>query len=86
MVSWPFVAFGLLTTTFAGPTTSAPVVQTIVAPLTTVTPVHGVFPIVTVEVPVESFQNPVPVMVTTVPPAAGPLVGMIDVTVGVGEP
>jgi hypothetical protein len=37
-------------------------------------------PIVTPVAPV----NPVPVMVTLVPPAVGPLLGLIDVTVGAG--
>ena len=50
----------------------------IVVPLTTVTPVAGVVPKSTVVAPVK----PVPVIVTRVPPAAGPLVGLMPVTVG----
>ena len=44
----------------------------------TVKPVAGVAPKVTAVAPV----NPVPVMVTEVPPAVGPAVGEIEVTVG----
>ena len=46
--------------------------------LTTVTLVAAVVPKSTVVAPVK----PVPVMVTNVPPAAGPLLGLIPVTVG----
>ena len=44
----------------------------------TVKPVAAVAPNVTADAPV----NPVPVIVTVVPPAVGPEVGEIDVTVG----
>ena len=50
----------------------------IVVALTTVTPVAGVVPKSTAVAPVK----PVPVIVTRVPPAAGPLFGLIPVTVG----
>ena len=46
----------------------------------TVKPVAGVAPKVTAVAPV----NPVPVMLTEVPPAVGPEVGEIRVTVGAG--
>ena len=44
----------------------------------TVKPVAGVAPKLTAVAPVK----PVPVMVTEVPPAVGPVVGEIEVTVG----
>jgi hypothetical protein len=47
---------------------------------TTVTPVAGVPPMITVA----PARNPVPVMVTAVPPAAVPDAGEIAVSVGVG--
>ncbi len=50
----------------------------IVVPLTTVTPVAAFVQKSTAVAPV----NPVPVIVTSVPPAAGPLDGLIPVTVG----
>ena len=46
----------------------------------TVKPVAGVAPKLTAVAPV----NPVPVTVTEVPPAVGPAVGEIEVTVGAG--
>jgi hypothetical protein len=46
----------------------------------TVKPVAAVLPKSTAVAPV----NPVPVIVTVVPPAAGPYVGATDVTVGAG--
>ena len=46
--------------------------------LVTVTPVAQVPPTLTEVAPV----NPVPVMVTLVPPSVGPLLGLIEVTVG----
>ena len=46
----------------------------------TVTAVAATVPNITVAPEVK----PVPVMVTEVPPVVGPLVGVIDVTVGVG--
>ena len=50
----------------------------IVVALTTVTPVAAVVPKSTAVAPVK----PVPVIVTNVPPADGPLVGLMPVTVG----
>ena len=50
----------------------------IVVSSTTVTPVAAVVPKFTAVAPVK----PVPVIVTDVPPAAGPLVGLMPVTVG----
>ena len=50
----------------------------IVVLLTTVTSVAAVVPKSTAVAPV----NPVPVIVTAVPPAAGPLFGLMPVTVG----
>ena len=47
-------------------------------PLTTVYDAAGVAPKVTADAAV----NPVPVMVTEVPPATGPAVGLIPVTTG----
>ena len=44
----------------------------------TVKPVAGVAPKLTAVAPVK----PVPVMVTEVPPAVGPVVGVVEVTVG----
>jgi hypothetical protein len=56
------------------------VVAVIVVLLTTVTPVAGVPPRLTVC----PARNPVPVIVTAVPPAAVPDAGEIPVSVGVG--
>ena len=50
----------------------------IVVSLTTVTPVAAVVPKFTAVAPVK----PVPVIVTGVPPASGPLVGLMPVTAG----
>ena len=47
------------------------------------TPVAGVAAKATVVAP-EVVLNPVPLMVTAVPPAVGPLVGAMPVTVGAG--
>jgi hypothetical protein len=47
---------------------------------TTVTPVAAVPPMFTVA----PARKPVPVMVTAVPPLVGPVLGVIDVTVGAG--
>src|SRR5512135_2629830 len=49
------------------------------------TPVAAVAPNCTVVAP-GVVSKPVPVMVTTVPPTAKPLVGSIAVTIGVGHP
>ena len=46
--------------------------------LTTLTPVAAVPPMVTLVAPV----NPVPVIVMDCPPPKGPLLGLMDVTVG----
>ena len=56
----------------------AGLVAVIVVSLTTVTPVAAVVPKSTAVAPVKL----VPVIVTDVPPAAGPLVGLRPVTVG----
>ena len=53
-------------------------VAVIEVPELTVKPVAGVAPKLTAVAPV----NPVPVTVTEVPPAVGPAVGEIEVTVG----
>jgi hypothetical protein len=53
-------------------------VAVIVDAETTVKPVAAVAPKVTAVV----VENPVPVIVTVVPPAPGPVVGEIEVTVG----
>ena len=58
----------------------AAVVAVMVVSLTTVTPVAADPPKVTVA----PLAKSVPVMVTTVPPAVGPLVGSTEVTVGTG--
>ena len=50
--------------------------------LTTVTPVAAVPPRLTVA----PARNPVPVIVTGVPPLAGPELGAIELTVGAGFP
>ena len=70
----------LVTTTFTVPAASAGVVAVIDVLLTTVTPVAAVPPKLTVA-PAKKF---VPVIVTPVPPAVGPVLGAIEVTVGAG--
>ncbi len=78
---------GFVTVTFTGPTSAlAPVVATIAAPVSTCTDVAVAVPIVTVADEAPFTWNPVPVIVTTVPPATGPEVGLIVVTVGAGVP
>ena len=68
------------------PTTPAPafVVQVIVVELTTVMLAAGYGPNCTIMPPL--VAKLVPVMVTAVPPAAGPLVGEIELIVGAGAP
>ena len=68
----------LVTTTFTAPAAWAAVVAAIDVLLTTVTPVAAVPPRLTVA----PVRKPVPVIVTPVPPPAGPVLGVIDVTVG----
>ena len=70
----------LVTTTFTAPAACAGVVAVIDVALTTTTPVAGVPPRLTVA----PATKPVPVIVTGVPPAVGPLVGAIVLTVGAG--
>jgi len=74
----PDCVSGLVTTTATSPAAWAGVVTVIVVGSTTFTPVPAVPPKVTVA----PGTNPVPVMVTTVPPAVDPLSGEISVTVG----
>ena len=69
---------GVVTATSTAPTAWAGVVAVIEVALTTVTPVAATPPMVTDVAPLRF----VPVMVTAVPPAIGPLVGEIAVTVG----
>ena len=68
---------GVVTVTFTVPV-PAGLSAVIVVALTTVKPVAGFVPKSTAVAPVK----PVPVIVTKVPPAAGPLVGLMPVTVG----
>src|ERR1700744_2733489 len=69
---------GVVTTTFTAPAACAGVVAVMEVALVTVTDVAAVPPNVTAVAPVKF----VPVMVTVVPPAIGPLAGLADVTVG----
>jgi hypothetical protein len=69
-----------VTTTFTVPAACAAVVAVIDVLLTTVTPVAAVPPRLTVA----PATNPVPVIVTAVPPLADPELGEIVVTVGAG--
>ena len=71
------VPAGVVTVTFATPV-PAGLSAVIVVSLTTVTFVAAVVPKSTAVAPV----NPAPVIVTRVPPAAGPLVGLRPETVG----
>ena len=73
-----FVPPGVVTRTLAVPAVPAGVSAVIEVALTTVTLVAAVPPIVTPVAPVKS----VPVIVTLVPPAIGPLAGLIPLTVG----
>src|SRR5712692_9815439 len=78
LVNVPLCVSGLVTTTFTAPAACAAVVAVICVALTTTTFVAPVPPNVAVA-PVTKF---VPVMVTAVPPAAAPLLGLTLVTVG----
>src|SRR6266852_5745820 len=80
-VRLPVCVSGLVTTTFTAPAACAAVVAVICVALTTTTFVAPVPPNVAV-VPVTKF---VPVMVTAVPPAAAPLLGLTLPTVGAGD-
>src|SRR5580704_14041025 len=71
-----------MTTTFTAPAAWAGVVAVILVLLDTVTAVAAVPPRLTVA----PLRNPVPVIVTTVPPLAVPDVGEIELTVGAGFP
>ncbi len=73
-----FVPPGVVTSTLAVPAVPAGVVAVIVVAFTTVTAVAVAPPIVTADAPVKL----VPVRVTACPPASGPDVALIDVTVG----
>lgn len=68
---------GLVTVTGCPPTAPGGVVAVIVVPLTTVTPVAGTPPTVTVE----PGTKPVPVIVIGVPPVVGPTPSVTPVTV-----
>ena len=75
----PVCASGFVTVTLTAPAARAVVVPVMLVPVTLET--------VTGEPPSEAVApvwNPVPVMVTDVPPTAGPLVGAIELTVGAG--
>ena len=78
MVSVPFWVSGLVTTTSLAPALSAGVVAVRLVALPKTTLVAAVPSIVTVA----PLTNPVPLMVMLVPPAVGPLLGLIEVTVG----
>ena len=71
------VPFGVVTVTLTVPVPAGEMAVTEVALLTT-TPVAAAVPNLTPVAPVRL----VPVMVTEVPPACGPEVGLIEVTVG----
>ncbi len=72
---------GVATTTAANPAVPAGTITVIVVELTTVTLVAEVPPIVTLVAP----ANAVPVIVTAVPPAAGPMAGLMVVTLARAE-
>jgi hypothetical protein len=74
----PDCASVFVTVTLTEPAACAGVVAVIDAAFTTTTLVAALPPIVTVA----PAPKPVPVIVTAVPPAAGPLVGAMPVTVG----
>ncbi len=77
-VPGPESPFGPVTTTSVAPGACAGVVTVMVVSSTTVKAVPGVPPKVTPVVPV----NPLPVIVTGVPPVAGPLVGVSEPRTG----
>jgi hypothetical protein len=78
LVRLPLNPLGLFTLTVTAPAVPAGVVAVICVALTTTTLVAAVVPTVTVA-PVAKF---VPVIVTGVPPAVGPLFGETALTVG----
>ena len=80
MVSVPLLASVFVTTTLTAPATCAGVVAVIDVLPTTFTLVAAAPPRLTVA----PARKPVPVMVTEVPPAAGPAFGVIEPTVGAG--
>jgi len=79
-VAMALVPFGVVTVTFTIPALSAAEVAVIAVEELTVKLVALVEPNLTAVTPLKL----VPVMVTTVPPATGPLVGLTFVTVGAG--
>jgi hypothetical protein len=80
LVKVPLLVSVLVTTTLTAPAAWAGVVAVIEVLFTTVTPVADVPPSFTVA----PAKNPVPVMVTAVAPLVGPVLGVIEVTVGAG--
>jgi len=74
----PLCSSRWVTTTSTAPAACGGVIAVIDVALTTVTPVAGVSPRFTVA----PAWNPVPVMLTAVPPPIGPELGEIAVTVG----
>src|SRR5580704_9360893 len=80
-VKLPLCVSGLVTVTVTAPAACAAVVAVMVVLLTTTTFVAPVPPNVAVA-PLTKF---VPLIVTPVPPAAGPLFGLTPVTVGAGD-
>jgi hypothetical protein len=69
---------GVVTITLAGPLVPLGTVATMVVSFTTVKFGEAVPPNVTLVAPV----NPVPVIVTVLPPVGGPELGLTEVTVG----
>ena len=69
----------VVTTTFLAPAVPAGVTQVSEVALATATDVAAALPMATVVAPVTKF---VPVTVTLVPPAVGPLLGLMALTVG----
>jgi hypothetical protein len=82
LFSVPLCPSLLLTTTFTAPAPCAGVVAVMVVLLPTLTPVAAIPPKLTVA----PARNPVPVIVTGVPPAVVPDPGVIELTVGAGFP
>lgn len=80
MVKVPLLVSVLVTTTLTAPAAWAGVAAVIVVPFTTATLVADVPPSATVA----PDRNPVPTMVTAVPPVVTPVFGVIEVTVGAG--
>ena len=78
MVRVPVWLSGLVTTTLTAPAACAGAVAVMDVLLATVTPVAAVPPKLTVA----PERNPDPVMVTDVPPVAGPETGETEVTAG----